>query len=223
MTHRLKMAALALATVTTIIAQPTAASANLITNGSFEDITKFVPNADATMDLPNGSPAMTGWNVIANNVAWIGPTNPFGLAASDGGYFLDLTSYNDSATFGGVTQSIATNVGSVYTLSFDIGGDPRYGLPSAITATAGLTSQTFGYSLAGNNIWETETLSFTATSPTTLITLQGQSGSAYIGLDNVSANFVSDGSTPVPEPAGLALLGTGLLCLVALRRRSASA
>ena len=46
------------------------AQANLVTNGSFES-GAFVPNADNTMSLPNGSTAMTGWTVIADSLSWI--------------------------------------------------------------------------------------------------------------------------------------------------------
>jgi hypothetical protein len=80
-----------------------AAQANLITNGSFEDTTNFVPNhpADDTMSLTVGSIAMTGWTVVNSGLAWIGPGNPFGLSASDGTYFLDLTDYTDALLMAG--------------------------------------------------------------------------------------------------------------------------
>src|SRR5678815_4488708 len=73
-----------------------AAHANLLTNGSFEDKTNFVGNSDDTMSLTAPSTAMTGWTVTGDSLAWIGPGNPFGLTASDGSYFLDLTDYDDS-------------------------------------------------------------------------------------------------------------------------------
>src|SRR5450755_3887877 len=81
------------------------AHANLLTNGSFENGT-FVPNTQDTDVLAPTSTAMTGWTVIGGeSLAWIGPTNPFGLTASQGSYFLDLTGYSAGPPFSGVSQS----------------------------------------------------------------------------------------------------------------------
>src|SRR5664280_769576 len=79
-----------------------AQAATLVTNGSFET-GAFVANLDDTMQLSVGSTAMTGWTVVVGGLAWIGPGNPFGLSASDGSYFLDLTDYRDHIPYGGVT------------------------------------------------------------------------------------------------------------------------
>ena len=63
-----------------------------VTNGSFEDITTFVDNTGQDVDvLPGGSTAITGWTVLpGHTVSWIGPSNPLGLAATEGSYFLNL-------------------------------------------------------------------------------------------------------------------------------------
>ncbi len=62
-----------------------------------------MPNGDDTMSLPAGSGALGSWLVVNGSLAWIGPANPFGLTASDGSYFLDLTDYDDAAPYGGVS------------------------------------------------------------------------------------------------------------------------
>ena len=191
---------------------------NLITNGSFENTTGFVGNGDDTMTLGPGSTTMQGWTVTTNDLAWIGPTNDFNLTASNGGYFLDLTGYSDNAPYGTVTQTITTTPGARYALTFDLGSSAEYGLPDAITASAGATSQTFTSSSPGLNQWQTETLDFTAGGPSTVITLAGASGQYYIGLDNVSV----DG---VPEPASWALLVSGVAMVGAglrMNRRGAA-
>jgi Protein of unknown function (DUF642) len=103
-----------------------AASAALVTNGSFES-GAFSGDMNDTMSLSPPSTAMTGWTVTNGTLAWIGPTNTFGLAAQDGGYFLDLTGYHDNIPYGGVTQSIATNIGSRYALTFYLGSSSQYG------------------------------------------------------------------------------------------------
>ncbi len=207
--------ALALAVGLTV---PALASPNLVINGSFENGSFADNTSQDTMTLPVGSTAMTGWTVAGSEpLAWIGPSNPFGLTASDGQYFLDLTGYNTGGSFSGVAQTtIATSAGSTYLLSFDLGSSSTYGLPDGITASAGAASQTFTSTDTGSNNWETETLSFTATGSSTTVSLLGASGDNYIGLDNVSVTFVS---SPIPEPVSLALLGAGLAGLGLVRRK----
>jgi hypothetical protein len=160
---------------------------------------------------------MTGWTVVTAPLAWIGPSNPFGLSASDGGYFLDLSGYHDNAPYAGVeqTQNILTTIGAQYRLSFDLGTSPPYdSAPVSILVTAGSASTTFTSTPLNVNQWETFTFDFTATSATTTISLDGQAstGEKYIGLDNVSV-------VPIPEPGTFALFaGSGLLALVGWRR-----
>jgi PEP-CTERM motif/Protein of unknown function (DUF642) len=213
------------------------ASPNLLTNGSFEDTANFYPNSgNDTMILcssscgysPGSSTSMTGWTVIGaagSELAWIGPTNPYSGSASyasNGSYFLDLTGYNNGAPYGGVTQAIASKAGNKYQLSFDLGDDQAYNggyTADAITASAGSTSQTFFSSAdPSTDDWATQTLNFTATSASTVISLIGDQGWAYIGLDNVSVTLTS-GSNAVPEPGTLALLGVSLAGLVGFARR----
>lgn len=194
-----------------------AAHANLLTNGSFES-GAFVNQNNDTMSLGVGSNVITGWTVITDTTAWIGPTNPFGLTASDGSYFLDLTNYQRGGPFAGMTQTIATTPGQTYALTFDLGGSNVWGRPDSLTASAAGTSATFTTPISGtNNDWYHETMQFTATSTSTLITLQGASGVNYIGLDNVSVDAVA--AAPVPEPGSWALMAAGLAVLGAITRR----
>jgi hypothetical protein len=75
------------------------ANANLLTNPSFES-GAFVNQGNVTMVLPVGSTAITGWTVVADQLAWIDAGNPWGLSAQDGTRFLDLTAYQTGAPFG---------------------------------------------------------------------------------------------------------------------------
>jgi hypothetical protein len=198
------------------VALPPHSYANLIVNGSFESGI-FVPDAQDTMSLAVGATDMTGWTVQNAALAWIGPSNPFGLTASDGDYFLDLSGYHDNAPYGGVLQSqtIATTVGAQYRLSFDIGTSPPYdSAPVSVQVTAGSASAVFTSTPSLINQWEPFDFDFTATSPNTSISLVGQAGTneKYIGLDNVSL-------TMIPEPGTLTLIaGLGLLVFAAERR-----
>jgi hypothetical protein len=205
-TMNLKIRAFACAVFIATGAVSFSASAAIVTNGSFETITNFVPDVNDTMSLDPGSTAMTGWTVVNGTLAWIGPTNPFnGLTAQNGGYFLDLTGYHDNVPYGGVSQTIATTAGGHYALTFYLGSSAQYGVPDSITASAGSASGTFtSTDPTSNNAWQLETLLFTATGPSTLISLVGNSGNQYIGLDNVAVEAV-------PEPSTWAMLIVGFL------------
>ena len=180
----------------------------------------FVNQGNDTMSLAAGSTVITGWTVVTDTTAWIGPTNPFSLSANDGDFFLDLTNYQLGSPFAGMSQVIATTPGATYALSFDLGGSNRWGRPDAITASAAGTSATFTSPLTGTiNDWQHVSMQFTASSSATTVLLQGASGLNYIGLDNASVDFVS--GPPVPEPGTLALLSLGLAGLGLVRKRKA--
>ena len=192
---------------------------NLITNGSFEQFDAahpFVVYADDTARYLPGSTGILGWTVTAGtDVAMSGPSNGYGDYASDGGYSLDLTGYDDSNPFGGVSQSIATVAGQHYRLTFDLGNNVRYvneNYDVAILASAGLTAQTFTNPVYDHGInpvvsWASQTMDFVATGSSTLISLHGGISGAQqgaIGLDNVSV--VQLDSSAAPEPASWALI-----------------
>jgi hypothetical protein len=201
-----KLGGLACAVLIAAAATSFGASAAIVTNGSFEDTTNFVlPDGNDTISLAVGSTAMPGWTVVNGTLAWIGPTNTFGLTAQNGSYFLDLTDYRDHSPYGGVSQTIATTAGGHYALTFYLGSSTQYGVPDSIFASAGTGSGTFtSTNPTLNNFWQLETLLFTATGPSTLISLVGNSGNQYIGLDNVAVEAV-------PEPSTWAMLIVGFL------------
>ena len=201
--------------VAALWAMPRSASAqpagNLLVNGSFEDTTNFVDQGNDTMNLDVGSTAMPGWTVSGSHyLSWIGPSNPFDLTASPtgGSYFLDLTGYIAGAPFSGVSQTIATQAGATYSLTFDLGSSPQYGLQDGVDVSAGSATASFTTTndAAQYNLWEPETLSFTATNAMTTISLIGNAGDNYIGLDNVSVVQTSG----VPEPTIWAMMLIGL-------------
>ncbi len=193
------------------------ANANLISNGSFEnDSSLFVDNGQETMVLSAGSTVLSDWAVTGNNIAWL-YDDYWGITASDGDYFLDLTSYTPYGV-GGVAQStISTVAGQSYVLSFDLGSSTIYGVNPSIIASAGSSSSTFSATTTGTNQWDRFSMSFLADSTSTTIALTGvgtaYSGS-YIGLDNVSIVTSS-----APEPTTLALMGLGLAGVGFSRRR----
>jgi hypothetical protein len=211
--------ALQVLSLTAALGVATSPQANLLTNGSFES-GAFVNEGNDTMSPTAGSTVITGWTVVTDTTAWIGAANPFGLTASNGSFFLDLTNYQLGAPFAGMSQTIATTPGATYSLSFDLGSSSQWGLPDSITASAAGTSQTFVSPTTGLDIWTPASMQFIASSATTTVLLQGASGVNYIGLDNVNVELVSGpGPGAVPEPTTLALLGLGLAGLLATSRR----
>ena len=203
------------------------ARADLITNGSFEDSNKnFVGDANSVDELLSGSSVIPGWTTI-NGVptAWIKNGNPYGISASNGMFFLDLTGYSNRGTYGGVSQSFATVPGTNYIVTFDIGYGGASGFfsgPVSITASAAGFSGVFTSAAGDPNpaVWDSETFTFKAGSTSTDLRFIGKStaGGEYIGLDNV--NVVTGPPSPVPEPGtyGLVLTGMGLLGCAARRR-----
>lgn len=221
----LAVAAIAAAALVSTGAQ---AAGNLVANGSFESSAGFIGNGQNAMSLPVGSMVMPSWTVIGiGDVAWETTPNPFGVAASDGLFYLDLTGYTDRAPYAGVEQSIATVNGGVYQLSFDLGTKAQYGVPAGIFAQAGATSGSFSSSapdVGPLGAWVGQTLTFTASGPTTLISLRGNLGRAYIGLDNVSVVELSrPGGVPEPATWAMMLVGFGGLGAVLRSRRVALA
>jgi Protein of unknown function (DUF642)/PEP-CTERM motif len=210
-----------LLSVTGLVLLAMHANANLITNPSFE-LGGFVDQGGATMVLPVGSTAITGWTVSTDQLAWIDAVNPWGLSAQDGTRFLDLTAYPAGAPFGGVSQTIATVAGEQYELSAYVGSyTSRWGGPPVqITASAGGTSQSFAITTTStSSTWTPFNMLFTASGPTTTVSLTGTAGFQYIGLDNVSVEGLGGGDPgAVPEPGTYALMTTGLLAAAVLRR-----
>ncbi|HLZ73865.1 DUF642 domain-containing protein [Phenylobacterium sp.] len=216
-------------TATLLIAAPAMASP-LVVNGSFEAgtyVDRLNPHGDqGAMDLLPGSTVITGWTTTGGgDITWVTAPNGFGIAASDGAFSIDLTGYGDNpaVNLSGIQQTIATDAGATYLLTFDLGGEGQYGLPAGLLASAGAASRQFqtttGGADSGHNGWTTETLSFVASGASTALTFTGNVGQAYIGLDNVS---VVETAAPgaVPEPAAWALMIAGFgLAGAALRRR----
>jgi hypothetical protein len=209
-----------------------ASAANLILNGSFEKASagNSLPTGNGE-SLPSGSTAIADWTVFgglsSDGLAWLVNGNGYGVSTPYGSYFLDLTGYHDKTPYFGVEQTIATTEGQSYALTFRLGVDQSsdiYNGPIGVTAKAGSRSKVFdNYDPSGTgNIWKVFTLDFTAKSASTLISIQGEEGDQYIGLDDVvvrarpTAEWTASPSA-VPETstwammivsfAGLALVG----------------
>src|SRR3954471_13029187 len=103
-------------------------SANLIVNGSFEDM----KDEDAARPQDKGSTAIKGWVVTRGQID-VTQQNGNEWKAADGKRALDL---HGSPGFGGVEQTIATKPGKKYKVTFQMSGNP--GVPEHKKAQLGV-------------------------------------------------------------------------------------
>jgi choice-of-anchor C domain-containing protein len=193
------------------LALPSAAGAATIVNGSFEAGTN--PGGFTTHGV--GSTGITGWDVLAGTVDYIGTH----WQASDGVRSIDLSG-NSIGTIGQAVTGLT--VGQSYQVTFDVsrnpdgGATPRTGIFSA-------NGQNFQFSYSDptsdrtNMKWATVSYTFLATAISAPIAFSSDSsGGCCFGpaLDNVRI-------AAVPEPASWAMMIGGFALLGAsMRRRS---
>ena len=190
------------------------ASAAPFVNGSFES----GPNPGSFITLGAGNNSVTGWLAGGAGVDYIGNY----WVASDGNRSLDLS----ALSAGSISQTFDTVVGAVYTINFDLAGNPG-GPPTIkqvqVLATGG-TSQDYFFDITGrsegNMGWTNQTYNFTATSASTTLSFTSFSNSASgPALDNVRVSFVPPTGGEVPEPTTFAMMGAGAALMFAVSRR----
>jgi choice-of-anchor C domain-containing protein len=162
-------------------AAPEPCGPNLVTNGSFEQ----GPPPGRWTTMPTGSTAITGWTVTKGTVDIVGTL----WKASDGTTSVDL----DGVSFGGISQTIATEAGKTYAATFDLAANP-FGPPtikrlliSAAGQSAQFASDMRQRTSAGLG-WQTQSWQFVAkTTSTTLAFDSLDTENGYFGavIDNV--------------------------------------
>ena len=213
-----------------LAALATAASAQIVSNGSFETFTGAFAG-DGGAQLTSVSTTLTGWTIVGGEIAVLKSPNIYNLAASVGNNLLDLAGYSNTGFPKGVSQVLTgPTVGQTYAFSMDLGirngacvsgGNNCHG-PVQASATIGSTSQTFTEASAvAGNVWGTFGFNFVATSPSMTLTIDGlglPAGNAYIGLDNVAVAPATIGAVPEPETYALLLAGLAALGSFASKR-----
>jgi len=193
---------------------------------------RFVNGPSNCKNLCDGSRTIDGWEVSGKGggpsatcsngkvagdaVCWVinppecppqsPPCNGFGVGAQHGNRFVDLTGFANRppADYGTVSQTVPTEIGKTYQLSFWIGSssDPRFAA-EGLGVSVGIPGITSRFFSAGSpqvvSQWVPQGPSdspfrFKAVSQTTTLKFQGAvsqgKGSLYIGIDNVSLEKV---------------------------------
>ena len=194
--------------VTALCAVAAPASANLLVNPGFEDL--------------SGAP-FAGWTITGSGIA------PDAAFPNNGNYDAVFFDFNGTSPLSVLSQDVTTSPGAQYTLGFYLLDESGLSLDSFEVAFGGFTATITGDQAAppGTDPASTRcsvSSSRAATSASILTTLAFSgsidnlsSGTAF-NLDDVSLVQSSGGSVPMPEPAS-SVLAVGLPALAWARRR----
>jgi hypothetical protein len=224
MRHPLFLAAAAAAL---LAAQPAAAATNLVRNGDFNKNGSF--SGDYATYSYFTAPLGFEWDITGTVDVFRTDSFYGGEPDPTGGdpFALDLVG---TGTSGGIAQSILTEVGKTYRLTFDYSNNPFISGASmrvGIGGSGGLALEQFvahNGATTGAMNWQTYTVEFVAKATNSYLFFDNITGGQHAGmyLDNIALYDAADPVGGVPEPATWALMigGFGLAGAALRRRRS---
>ena len=187
--HFVFLTVLLLVTLSGAFAQEVPVRANLVHNGSFENLKNTWLDTNCNyMSLLAGSAAIPGWTVThgtTNEIVWAMTLTCDGHTAADRTFFLDLTGFGGDSPNGGVQQRVRDlTIGQEYAFSVDVitsGSLPLVSVDGApVTLTPGKPF------IKGSDSWTPERGTFTAQSSNPLLTIENQQpGQQILFVDNV--------------------------------------
>ncbi len=196
---------------------PVAASANLLSNGDFED-----PAITAQTSESISSGTVTSWTWAGSGGSEYLQNGSDGSVDPQSGN--QWISWGNSGYIGGsLAQSFITSSGTTYTVSYWLNDYVAVDAAQQVTVSvnnAGMTSQTAN--MPSGFGWTEHTFDFTATSLSTTLTFFDASSlsagnDANWALDNVSVDATA---AAIPEPGTMGILATALLGFGLIRRRT---
>jgi hypothetical protein len=201
-----------IATTCLAVLVATGAQANLIQNGSFEDISGAVAiggyGSASTWQIYSTVP---NWDASQNVEIW---SNDFIVPAYDGNRVLELNAHpgNANGSFS-ILQSFATTAGQQYELTF-AGRRRQANSDESFSVSVGNLVDSI-YNQAWGN-WNEYSYQFTANSALSTLTFTSLDN----GRDTTGNIFDAISVTAVPEPGSLALIMLGLAGLAYTRKNS---
>jgi hypothetical protein len=207
------------ATAVLVLAPSFSARADLVLNGSLEDLNgTFVNDMLNYMSLTAGSTTIAGWTVApatVNEIVWGKTPTGDGYSASNGTFFGDLTGFGSDSPNGAIQQRLQNLIiGQQYAFSMDtyvVGA-----LPIVTVGSQTLLLNTGTTFYVGSTPWTPVTASFTADETNPLLFIGNPvPGQQITFVDNIAVA----GPTAVPEPNSFVVAAAlGILGIVVHRR-----